>query len=101
MASSAASSMKEKLIEHLEKTPYNYDYDTDERYFLCRVRRSDGSFTTGVVCESMICANTVHVNVWPKDFVATADSSWPNPGKLVPFKDFLVWNTPVPTTEQK
>lgn len=96
----------ETLIQRLAETSYNHDYDKDYRYFLCRVLRTGGGFSAGVVCEPMLCrASTgvrpVHVNVWPIGYEATADSPWPAALKMVPFQDFLAWNTPEPTPIQE
>ena len=95
----ATASALDMLIQHLAKTPYSHEYDNNNKYYLCCVLRTGGGFSAGVVCEPMLCrASTgqtlVHVNVWPVGYDATAKSTWPEALKMVPFQDFLKWNTP-------
>ena len=104
---SGTTAKLETLIQRLEKRPYNHEYDKDYRYFLGRVLRTEGGFSDCVVCEPMLrrastgVRRPVHVNVWPIGYEATADSPWPAALKMVPFQDFLAWNTPEPTSDQE
>ena len=95
----ATASALDMLIQHLAKTPYSHEYDNDNKYYRCCVLRTSGAFCIGLVCEhSLYLASTgdrsVHVNVWPVGYEATASSPWPPATKMVPFQDFLKWNTP-------
>jgi len=100
MASATApATALDNLIQLLENSPYCHPYDEDNRYFLCKVKRTGGAFSFGVVCEPMIRLARdgnwkVHVNVWRVGYQPTADSEWPSDFKMVPFQDFLAWNTP-------